>query len=82
MVLLGCTHPPPPSPHPITPCSRGGYETFASPSSSPMLPQLKKALKDDDASKDEAVAQAHIEEFAFKLFETADNEDRAGRFHK
>lgn len=43
--------------------------------------KLKKALKDDDASKDDVVAQAHIEEFAFKLFESADNEDRAGRFH-
>eukprot|EP00731_Ephydatia_muelleri_P031865 Em0023g372a len=45
------------------------------------ISQLKKALKEDDASKDDVVAQAHIEEFAFKLFETADNEDRAGRFH-
>ena len=43
---------------------------------------MKRQLKDEEAIKDEEIAQAHIEEVAFKMFDFADNEDRNGRFHK
>ena len=44
--------------------------------------QSKANLGDDDAIKSEMVGQAHVENYALKLFLYADNEDRAGRFGK
>ena len=43
---------------------------------------MKAALKADheEAVSNDVVGQAHIETVAFKLFEFADNEDRASRF--
>ena len=43
---------------------------------------MKRQLKDEEAIKDEEIAQTHIEEVAFKMFDYADTEDRNGRFHK
>lgn len=46
------------------------------------LQTMKQDLKGEDALGNDVVAQAHIEEVALRLFEVADNEDRAARFHK
>ncbi|XP_031236341.1 vacuolar protein sorting-associated protein VTA1 homolog isoform X2 [Mastomys coucha] len=43
---------------------------------------LKKQLGDNEAVTQEIVGCAHLENYALKMFLYADNEDRAGRFHK
>ncbi|XP_029800301.1 vacuolar protein sorting-associated protein VTA1 homolog isoform X2 [Suricata suricatta] len=43
---------------------------------------LKKQLGDNEAITQEIVGSAHLENYALKMFLYADNEDRAGRFHK
>ncbi|XP_021569746.1 vacuolar protein sorting-associated protein VTA1 homolog isoform X6 [Carlito syrichta] len=43
---------------------------------------LKKQLGDNEAITQEIVGCAHLENYALKMFLYADNEDRAGRFHK
>ena len=40
------------------------------------------AIKDEEAMQNDVVAEAHVENYALKLFLYADNEDRAGRFGK
>ncbi|XP_071997089.1 vacuolar protein sorting-associated protein VTA1 homolog isoform X2 [Engystomops pustulosus] len=42
----------------------------------------KKELGDCDSITQEIVGSAHVENYALKMFLYADNEDRAGRFHK
>lgn len=44
--------------------------------------QTKKELREIDAIQNEIVGQAHLENYALKLFLYADNEDRAARFGK
>lgn len=44
--------------------------------------QMKKELTDSDSITHEVVGNAHIENYALKMFLYADNEDRSGRFHK
>lgn len=46
------------------------------------LEQTKKQQKDVEAVQNEVVGQAHMENYAIKLFYYADTEDRAGRFGK
>lgn len=46
------------------------------------LESLKKQLGDCDSITQEIVGSAHVENYALKMFLYADNEDRAGRFHK
>ncbi|KAM9840695.1 vacuolar protein sorting-associated protein VTA1 homolog [Aulostomus maculatus] len=46
------------------------------------LEAMKKELSDNDSITQEVVGNAHIENYALKMFLYADNEDRAGRFHK
>ncbi|XP_071074791.1 vacuolar protein sorting-associated protein VTA1 homolog isoform X4 [Dasypus novemcinctus] len=46
------------------------------------LEALKKHLGDNEAITQEIVGSAHLENYALKMFLYADNEDRAGRFHK
>uniref|UniRef100_A0A5F5PUL3 Vacuolar protein sorting-associated protein VTA1 homolog n=1 Tax=Equus caballus TaxID=9796 RepID=A0A5F5PUL3_HORSE len=46
------------------------------------LEALKKQLGDNEAITQEIVGSAHLENYALKMFLYADNEDRAGRFHK
>ncbi|KAM4772164.1 vacuolar protein sorting-associated protein VTA1 homolog [Rhinophrynus dorsalis] len=46
------------------------------------LEALKKQLGDCDSITQEIVGSAHVENYALKMFLYADNEDRAGRFHK
>jgi len=46
------------------------------------LEKEKKILADNEAVTSEIVATAHIENYAMKLFEWADKEDRASRFGK
>ena len=46
------------------------------------LQRVKKTLQDEEALTNDVVAQAHIEEVALRLFEVADNEDRAAHFNK
>lgn len=46
------------------------------------LEGLKKQLADNEAVTQEIVGCAHVENYALKMFLYADNEDRAGRFHK
>ncbi|XP_007484700.1 vacuolar protein sorting-associated protein VTA1 homolog isoform X2 [Monodelphis domestica] len=46
------------------------------------LEALKKQLGDNEAITQEIVGCAHVESYALKMFLYADNEDRAGRFHK
>ncbi|XP_038150218.1 vacuolar protein sorting-associated protein VTA1 homolog [Cyprinodon tularosa] len=46
------------------------------------LETMKKELSDNESIGQEVVGNAHIENYALKLFLYADNEDRAGRFHK
>ncbi|XP_044024027.1 vacuolar protein sorting-associated protein VTA1 homolog isoform X2 [Siniperca chuatsi] len=46
------------------------------------LELMKKELSDNDSITQEVVGNAHIENYALKMFLYADNEDRSGRFHK
>ncbi|KAM3931575.1 vacuolar protein sorting-associated protein VTA1 homolog [Leptodactylus fuscus] len=46
------------------------------------LETQKKQLGDCDSITQEIVGSAHVENYALKMFLYADNEDRAGRFHK
>uniref|UniRef100_A0A3B4WX38 Vacuolar protein sorting-associated protein VTA1 homolog n=1 Tax=Seriola lalandi dorsalis TaxID=1841481 RepID=A0A3B4WX38_SERLL len=46
------------------------------------LESMKKELSDNDSISQEVVGNAHIENYALKMFIYADNEDRGGRFHK
>ncbi|XP_033504813.1 vacuolar protein sorting-associated protein VTA1 homolog isoform X2 [Epinephelus lanceolatus] len=46
------------------------------------LETMKKELGDNDSINQEVVGNAHIENYALKMFLYADNEDRSGRFHK
>ncbi|XP_019382804.1 PREDICTED: vacuolar protein sorting-associated protein VTA1 homolog isoform X1 [Gavialis gangeticus] len=46
------------------------------------LETMKKQLGDNEAITQEIVGCAHVENYALKMFLYADNEDRAGRFHK
>lgn len=46
------------------------------------LEKAKKSHHDDEAITNEVVAQAHLENYAFKLFSYADQQDRASNFNK
>ncbi|XP_069462914.1 vacuolar protein sorting-associated protein VTA1 homolog isoform X1 [Ambystoma mexicanum] len=46
------------------------------------LESLKKQLGDSESITNEVVGNAHMENYALKMFLYADNEDRSGRFHK
>lgn len=46
------------------------------------LEQQKKEMSDNDAIHNETVAQAHIENYAYKLFNFADAQDRAANYGK
>ncbi|XP_063078971.1 vacuolar protein sorting-associated protein VTA1 homolog isoform X2 [Engraulis encrasicolus] len=46
------------------------------------LETMKKDLAHHESITQEIVGQAHIENYALKMFLYADNEDRSGRFHK
>ncbi|GAA6081360.1 vacuolar protein sorting-associated protein VTA1 homolog isoform X1, partial [Tachysurus ichikawai] len=46
------------------------------------LELMKKELSTNESISQEIVGNAHIENYALKLFYYADNEDRSGRFHK
>ncbi|KAM4521923.1 vacuolar protein sorting-associated protein VTA1 homolog [Odontesthes bonariensis] len=46
------------------------------------LESMKKGLGDNESIGQEVVGNAHIENYALKMFLYADNEDRSGRFHK
>ncbi|XP_073672828.1 vacuolar protein sorting-associated protein VTA1 homolog [Garra rufa] len=46
------------------------------------LEMMKKELSDNESITQEIVGNAHIENYALKMFLYADNEDRSGRFHK
>ncbi|XP_054618485.1 vacuolar protein sorting-associated protein VTA1 homolog isoform X2 [Dunckerocampus dactyliophorus] len=46
------------------------------------LELMKEELKENDSITQEVVGNAHIENYALKMFLYADNEDRAGQFHK
>ena len=39
-------------------------------------------MRDEDAFKDETIAQSHIEEVALNMFDNADNKDRKGEFDR
>lgn len=43
---------------------------------------MKVELANEESITQEVVGNAHIENYALKMFIYADNEDRAGRFHK
>lgn len=47
-----------------------------------VLLQMKKELSSNESISQEIVGNAHIENYALKMFLYADNEDRAGHFHK
>lgn len=46
------------------------------------LETMKTELGNDESITQEVVGNAHIENYALKMFLYADNEDRSGRFHK
>ncbi|KAG9347536.1 hypothetical protein JZ751_005104 [Albula glossodonta] len=46
------------------------------------LETMKKELSENESISQEVVGNAHIENYALKMFLYADNEDRSGRFHK
>ena len=46
------------------------------------LEKEKKVMKENEAVAHEVVGQAHVENYAMKLFQWADKEDRASRFNK
>ncbi|XP_078085551.1 vacuolar protein sorting-associated protein VTA1 homolog isoform X2 [Mustelus asterias] len=43
---------------------------------------MKKQLGDNESITQDVVGNAHVENYAYKMFLYADTEDRAGRFHK
>ncbi|ESP03130.1 hypothetical protein LOTGIDRAFT_137913 [Lottia gigantea] len=47
-----------------------------------LLEKKKTEFSDNEAIHNEVVGQAHVENYALKVFLYADNEDRAGRFNK
>ncbi|KAM9495652.1 vacuolar protein sorting-associated protein VTA1 homolog [Clarias gariepinus] len=46
------------------------------------LEKMKQELSTNESISQEIVGNAHIENYALKMFLYADNEDRSGRFHK
>ncbi|XP_030905686.1 vacuolar protein sorting-associated protein VTA1 homolog isoform X3 [Melopsittacus undulatus] len=46
------------------------------------LEAMKKQFGDNEAITQDIVGSAHVENYALKMFLYADNEDRAGQFHK
>ncbi|TNM94550.1 hypothetical protein fugu_017309 [Takifugu bimaculatus] len=46
------------------------------------LESMKKEMSDNESITQEVVGNAHIENYAIKMFLYADNEDRSGHFHK
>lgn len=46
------------------------------------LEKFKKEHHDNEAISNEIVAQAHLENYALKLFTYADQQDRAANFNK
>lgn len=46
------------------------------------LENIKKANKDNESISNDTVAQAHLENYAHKLFTYADQQDRASNFGK
>ena len=46
------------------------------------LEKQKKVMTDNEAITNEVAAQAHLENYALKLFGWADGQDRAGIFNK
>lgn len=46
------------------------------------LEVFKRQHKDNEAITNEIVAQAHLENYALKLFNYADQQDRAANFQK
>ncbi|CAI5438324.1 unnamed protein product [Caenorhabditis angaria] len=46
------------------------------------LEAIKKQLHDNEAIKNETIGQAHIEDFALKLFNFADNKEKEGKIDK
>lgn len=46
------------------------------------LEKTKKANHDNEAITNEVVAQAHLENYALKLYSFADQQDRAAIFNK
>ena len=46
------------------------------------LEVMKKDMKENEAITNEVAAQAHIENYALKLFVWADTQDRASNFGK
>lgn len=46
------------------------------------LEKEKKNLSDNEAITNDVAAQAHIENYALKLFLWADGQDRSGQFNK
>ncbi|KAB5517272.1 hypothetical protein PHYPO_G00187750 [Pangasianodon hypophthalmus] len=46
------------------------------------LEKMKQELSNNESISQEIVGNAHIENYALKMFLYADNEDRSGRFHK
>ncbi|CAG0902616.1 unnamed protein product [Cyprideis torosa] len=46
------------------------------------LEKVKNSSKEDEAFTNDVVAQSHVEQYALKLFNWADGEDRASRFNK
>lgn len=46
------------------------------------LQERKREMRDEDAFKDETIAQSHIEEVALNMFDNADNKDRKGEFDR
>ncbi|XP_048767575.1 vacuolar protein sorting-associated protein VTA1 homolog [Ostrea edulis] len=46
------------------------------------LEKQKQACPEDSPIRNEVIGQAHVENYALKVFLYADNEDRAGRFNK
>ncbi|NP_001187409.1 vacuolar protein sorting-associated protein VTA1 homolog [Ictalurus punctatus] len=46
------------------------------------LEMMKQELSTNESIPQEVVGNAHIENYALKMFLYADNEDRSGRFHK
>ena len=60
------------------------FDNFLSPLSPSLLAlvQMKASMRDVEAIKSDIVGQAHVENFALKLFQFADIKDRSGIFNK
>lgn len=43
---------------------------------------MKRTSPDEDAWNSDDIAQSHIEEVAFRLFDHADQQDRAAKFDR